>query len=101
MRPQTLLRFAALASRFERPIRGVLRAVIEPRKPRHRVLRVVLGLAGLVLLSMLVVVGAVVGAAMIAGGLAWRLLRRPVRPAAEARVFDGAYRVVERPMLTR
>lgn len=102
MRPQTLLRFAAFASRFERPLRGAFRIVREPRKPRHRVLRVVLGMVGLVVLAGLLVVGVAVGAAMIVGSLLWRALRRPARPvAARGRVLDGAYRVVGRPVLTR
>lgn len=101
---RNLLRFASFLARYERPIRDAVRVLREPRKPRHRVARVVLGLVGIVLLAVLLVVGVVVGAAMILGGLAWRLLRaprRPVQPMARGRVFDGAYRVVSRPLLTR
>jgi hypothetical protein len=99
-----LLRLASLAARYERPLRDAFRVLREPRKPRHRIARVALGLVGLVLLAALLVVGVVVGAAMILGGLAWRLLRgvrRPVQPMARGRVFDGVYRVVARPLLTR
>lgn len=106
MRLNTLLRAAAFASRFERPVRAVLRAVLEPRKPRHRLLRVVLGLVGVVVLAALLVVGVVAGAAMIIGGLAWRLVQRPTQPARPIapqgrRVFDGDYRVVGRPLISR
>lgn len=104
MRLHSLLRAAAFASRYDRPLRGAFRVVMEPRKPRHRVARVLLGLVGLALLAVLLVIGVFVGAAMILGGLLWRLLRqpvRPVRPVAGGRVFDAAYRVVARPMLSR
>lgn len=99
-----LFRVASFASRYERPLRDAVRVLREPRKPRHRVLRAVAGLVGVVLLAGLLVVGIVVGAAMILGGLVWRLLRgarRPLQPVARGRVFDAAYRVVSRPLLTR
>lgn len=104
MRLPVLLRFATLLSRFERPVRGVLRAVIEPRKPRHRVLRGVLAILGVGVLAVLLTVAVVLGAAMIAGGLLWRLVRRPqrpLRPMANGRVLDATYRVVRRPALSR
>lgn len=99
-----LFRAAKFASRYERPLRDAVRVLREPRKPRHRVLRVLVGLAGLVVLAALLVVGLVLGAAMILGGLAWRLLRgarRPLRPVAGGRVVDATYRVVSRPVLSR
>lgn len=104
MRLHTLFRAASFASRYERPLREAIGVLRDPRKPRHRVLRVVAGLVGIVLLAALLVVGIVLGAAMILGGIAWRLLRgarRPVQPVARGRVFDAAYRVVSRPLLTR
>lgn len=79
---------------------SVLRAVFEPRKPRHRVLRVLLGLAGVALLAVLVVAGIAIGAVMLTAGLAYRLLGGGARPAAKAtRVVEGEYRVVARPVL--
>jgi hypothetical protein len=102
MRPTLLFRLLDLSARFERPLRGAARAVLEPRKPRHRVLRVVLALAGLALLGVFVVAALLVGAVMILGGLGWKLLRRaPSAPRGDDRVIDGSYRVVARPMLTR
>lgn len=104
MRLDMLFRAASFAQRYERPLRDAYRVLREPRKPRHRVLRVVAGLVGVVLLAVLLVVGIVLGAVMILGGVAWRLLRgpgRPVQPMAQGRVFDGAYRVVSRPLITR
>lgn len=99
-----LLRLASLFARYERPIRDAVRVLREPRKPRHRVARVAVALLGLVLLVVLLAVGIVVGAAMIVGGLAWRLLRaprRPIQPVARGRVLDGVYRAVSRPLLSR
>jgi hypothetical protein len=102
MRPTLLFRLIDLSARFERPLRGAARAVLEPRKPRHRVLRVVLALAGLALLGVFVVAALAVGAVMILGGLGWKLLRRaPAAPRSDDRVIDGSYRVVQRPMLSR
>ena len=106
MRPHLLLRAFAFATRFERPLRRAARAVIEPRKSRHRVFRVLLTLAGLALLAVGVVVAVAVGAVLIVGGMAWKLLRRPVgivRPLAggRGRILDASYRVVARPALSR
>ena len=101
MRFATLLRLSDLLGRAERPVRGVFRRVIEPRKPRHRVLRVVLALVGLALLAVFLVVALAAGALMIVAGLGWRLLRRGPRAESRGRVLDGTYRVVSRPLLSR
>lgn len=77
-------------------------AVFAPRKPRHPLVRLLFGLAGIALLAVLLVFGVVIGAAMLATGLAMRLLgRRPAAPAAQGRgtVLDGDYRVVDKPAL--
>jgi hypothetical protein len=78
----------------------------EPRKPRHRVLRFALGLVGLSLLVVLVMFSVVLGAAMIAGGLVWKMWKRRGRPIArDPRVVEGEFRVVRpsvaHPVLTR
>mgnify|MGYP003576928407 CR=1 FL=1 len=71
-----------------------------PRKPRTPLLRVALGLVGLVLLAMLVFFGLFIGAAMLAAGVAWRLLRKPSsRKGAPGPVVDAEYRVVRKPEL--
>ena len=68
-----------------------------PRKPRHPLLRALLGVVGVVLLAGLLVVGLFVGVAMLAGGLAMRLLRQRGKPVAQdPRVVDGEYRVVNK-----
>lgn len=73
-----------------------------PRKPRHRVLRVVLGIVGVALLAVLVMFGLFVGAAMIAGGLLFKLWKQRGKPVArDARVLDGEFRVVDPVSLPR
>ena len=102
MRPQTLLRLSDLLARFERPLRGAARAVLEPRKPRHRALRAVLALTGVVLLGVFAVAAIAIGTLVIVGGLGWRLLRRaPLATPVRGDVLEGTYRVVSRPLLTR
>ena len=72
-----------------------MRHAFEPRKPRHRALRVALGLVGLTLLALLVMFGLVVGAAMIVAGIAYRLWKRRGQPIArDPHVIDGEHRVV-------
>lgn len=77
-----------------------LNALFSPRKPRTPLLRVALGLVGLALLAVLVFFSVFVGAAMIAAGLAWKLLHgRQARAAASGRVVDAEYRVLRKPVL--
>lgn len=78
-----------------------MRAAFEPRKPRHRVLRVALGVLGVVVLAGLVVVGAVVGAAMLLGGLTLAMLRNLRRQPKAASVMSAEYRVIDDPRLPR
>jgi hypothetical protein len=89
--------FRSLHARFDASGMG---AVFSPRKPRNPLLRLGLGLLGLALLVLLLVVGVAVGALMLVGGLL-RRLSGPVaaRPAADARIVDGEYRVVRKPVL--
>ena len=85
--------FRDLHARFDAS--GV-RAMFAPRKPRHPVLRVLLGLTGVALLAVLLVAGLFIGAAMILFGITRRLLVRGGRDtrAADARFVDAEYRVV-------
>ncbi|HAV73243.1 MAG TPA: hypothetical protein DCX91_15575, partial [Stenotrophomonas sp.] len=55
------------------------RTLFAPRKPRHPLVRVAVGLLGLAILAALVFVGVFVGAAMIIAGLAWKLLAQRKR----------------------
>jgi hypothetical protein len=75
-----------------------LRGLFAPRKPRHPLLRLALGLVGVALLAVLVVVGLFVGVAMLLGGALLRLLGTRSAPRASAaathRVVDGEYRIV-------
>lgn len=75
-----------------------------PRKPRHRVLRVALGLVGVALLAVLVMFGLFVGAAMIATGLLFKLWKQRGKPLAnqrDSRVLDGEFRIVDSVSLPR
>lgn len=77
-----------------------LHAAFAPRKPRHPLLRMAFGLVGLALLLALVVFGVFIGAAMLAGGLLYRLLRQRDKPAVEdSRVVEGQFRVVDKSAL--
>ncbi|HZV39208.1 MAG TPA: hypothetical protein VFF96_10730 [Pseudoxanthomonas sp.] len=75
------------------------RGLFAPRKPRHPLLRLTLGLVGVAVLCLLIVVGVFVGAAMIVGGLLFKLLRQRSRPVADSRVVEGEYRVLRKPVL--
>ncbi|GHH59009.1 hypothetical protein [[Pseudomonas] boreopolis] len=79
-----------------------LRQWFEPRKPRHPLVRLGFGLLGLAILALLVFVGVFVGAAMILGGVAWKLLGKPGKRTAAANagtIVEGEYRVVSKPVL--
>jgi hypothetical protein len=71
-----------------------------PSKPRHPLLRLVLGLLGLVLLAVLVVGGLFVGVGMLMFAAARRLLRAPqpagAAPARVEGVIDGEYSVIDK-----
>ena len=80
------------------------RAVFAPRKPRNPLVRVALGLVGLVILAALLVVGLFVGAAMLLVGLVLKLVN-PRRNTGTTRsnnsrhdnsVVDAQYTVVSR-----
>lgn len=76
-------------------------AIFAPRKPRHPLLRLAVGLLGLLLLAGLLVVGVVVGTAMLALGLLRRLLGGGARPQPQpGNVVDAEYRVVDKPAHT-
>jgi energy-converting hydrogenase Eha subunit G len=77
-----------------------LRAVTSPRKPRHPLLRLACGLVGVALLAVMVFFGLFVGAAMIAGGMVFKLMSQRGKPAsARQRVVEGEYHVVRKPVL--
>ncbi len=76
------------------------RSAFAPRKPRHPLLRVALGLLGVGVLCVLVFFSVFVGAAMIAAGLVFKLIRSRGKPvASNARVVEGEYHVVSKPVL--
>ncbi|MDR7099705.1 hypothetical protein J2X04_002086 [Lysobacter niabensis] len=94
----------AHAFRFDQFNVRMRNAFSTPRKPRHRVLRVVLGIVGVALLAVLVMFGLFVGAAMIATGLLFKLWKqrgKPTLATRDARVLDGEFRVVDPASLPR
>ena len=87
--------FRSVHARFDASQFGALFA---PRKPRHPLAKLAVGLLGLALLAVLLVFGVVIGTAMLAIGLVRRLLvRRPAATAQGGRVVDAEYRVVDKP----
>jgi hypothetical protein len=78
-----------------------MRSAFAPRKPRNPLLRVAFGIVGLALLCLLVFFSVFVGAAMLAIGLAWKLLAQRGKPAAvrDPSVVEGEFHVVRKPVL--
>ena len=73
-----------------------------PRRPRHPMLRIVLGLVGVGLLMALLFLGLFVGVAMLAAGMLWRLWAQRGKPIARARragTIDGDFRVIGKAQL--
>lgn len=79
---------------------NAFRSAFAPRKPRHPLLRLAIGLLGLGLLCVLVFFSVFIGAAMIAGGLLYKLLKQRGKPMVrDRRVVEGEYQVVRKPVL--
>jgi hypothetical protein len=85
-----------------------LHAAFAPRKPRHPLARLAMGLLGLGVLAVLVFFSVFVGIGMLAVGLVYRLLRQRNKPTLRsggatspqhARVVDGEYRIVGKTVL--
>ncbi len=84
-----------------------LHAAFAPRKPRHPLARLAIGLIGLGVVVLLVFFSVFVGAAMLAVGLLYRLFSqrgRVLSPPSErvalaANVVDGEYRIVGKTVL--
>lgn len=84
-----------------------LHAAFAPRKPRHPLARLAIGLLGLGVLVVLVFFSVFVGIGMLAVGLVYRLLRqrKPAlrggnpESAQRSRVVDGEYRIVGKTVL--
>ena len=70
-----------------------LQARFAARRPRNAFARVLVALVGVALLLILLVLGAVLGVAMLIGATIWRALRQRGRPqATPGRVIEGEYR---------
>ncbi len=79
-----------------------------PRRPRAPLLRVALALVGLGLLAVLLIFSVLIGGAMLAIGLFWRLWSRRSRPKVSATdhattidntAIEGQFQVVRKPAL--
>lgn len=67
-----------------------------PHKPRNPLLRLLVGMLGLVLMLVLLVVGLFVGLGMLMFAAVRRLARPTPRNPAADRALDGEYTVVEK-----
>ncbi|MES2858165.1 MAG: hypothetical protein V4704_03180 [Pseudomonadota bacterium] len=72
-----------------------------PRRPRHRALRIVLGVAGVALLLGLLFVSVFVGIAMLGAGMLLRMWKQRGKPIAATRVdsIDADYSVLSKRQL--
>ena len=73
-----------------------------PRRPRHPMLRIALGLLGVAVLLALLFLGVFVGIAMLAVGMLYRLWKqrgKPIARTTRASSIDGDFRVVGKPQL--
>ena len=78
------------------------RNAFAPRKPRHPLLRIAIGLLGLGVVLTLVFVSVFVGVAMLLSGVLVRLLRLRGKPVADDhRIVDGQFRVIGKSVLPR
>lgn len=74
-----------------------------PSKPRHPLLRLALGLVGLVVLALLVVAGLFVGLGMLMFAAVRRMVRRDSAVAAPQKIegaIEGEYSVVSKQQAT-
>lgn len=77
-------------------------AAFAARKPRHRLLRIVLGLLGLGVVLALVFFSVFVGLAMLTVGVLARLWRVRGKPIVrDPRIVDGDFRVIAKSALPR
>lgn len=79
-----------------------LHAAFAPRKPRHRLVRLAIGLLGVSVLAVLVFFSVFVGIGMLTVGLVYRLLRqrgKPLFAAPRQRVIEGRCRTIAKTAL--
>ncbi len=72
-----------------------------PRRPRHRILRIVLGTLGVAVLLALLFVSVFIGIAMLGAGMLLRLRKQRGKPVATPRAnsIDADYRVLSKAQL--
>lgn len=90
-----------LAAAAGRRLGTLFARLLSPRRPRHPLLKLSFGLLGVGLLAVLLVLGVVVGTAMLAVGLVARSLRGgAARRPADAQTVVAEYRVLRKPQLS-
>jgi hypothetical protein len=83
-----------------RNVRHRFNGFTAPRRPRHRILRVTLGIIGVGLLLALLFVSVFVGIAMLGAGMLWRLWKQRKQPLfVRGTPIDGDFRVVGKAQL--
>jgi len=93
--------FQPLAIAAGRRLGALFARMLSPRRPRHPLLKLSFGLIGVALLAVLLVLGVVVGTAMLAAGLIARSLRGgSARRPAQAQTVAAEYRVLRKPQLS-
>ncbi len=87
---------------FRRHLLSRINPFATPRRPRHPILRVAMGLAGVALLIALLFVSVFVGIAMLGAGMLLRLWKQRGKPIAAPRTdnsIDADYRVLSKAQL--
>lgn len=77
-------------------------AFTAPRRPRHPMLRIALGMLGVAVLLALLFISVFVGVAMLAAGVLLRLWKqrgKPIARTSRANSIDGDYRIVGKAQL--
>lgn len=81
-------------------------SLLQPQRPRHPIVRALLGLFAICALMVLLTIGAVIGLVMFAGSLVWRMFHpvasmqreQHASPVPNDDVIDGEYSVLRKPL---
>lgn len=81
-------------------------SLLQPQRPRHPIVRALLGLFAICALMVMLTIGAVIGMIAFAGSLLWRLFypvaslprAQHASPVAHDDAIDGEYSVLRKPL---
>ena len=81
-------------------------SLLQPQRPRHPIVRALLGLFAICALMVLLTIGAVIGLIVFAGSLVWRMFHpalsippaQHASPADDDDCIDGEYSVLRKPL---